>query len=330
MTILAQWSPVAGSEAAVRGVLRYNEPIAPYTTWAVGGTAKRFFEPADVMDLRAFLVSMSSDEPQLWIGLGSNLLVDDSGFDGTVIRIGTGLASIAIEGEHQLRCDAGARCAKVARVAAQAGLSGVEFLAGIPGTMGGALAMNAGAGGGELWQYVVRVQTINRGGQVMHRSAGEFRIGYRSVQGFETEAFIGCELQLLPGDPQSGMTKIRKLLTERNRTQPNGMRSCGSVFRNPPGDFAGRLIEACELKGESCGAAMIADKHANFIINTGGATATDIRTLIQRMQARVYAVHDIWLQPEVHIVGQIQSEPASDQRSGTAVKLQSKSRSRSQ
>lgn len=289
---------------SLRGELRLQEPLAKLTSWRVGGPADRLYRPADAQDLADFLRTLPAGEPLTWLGLGSNLLVRDGGIRGTVILVHGLLDAIERLGATTLRAEAGAPCAKVARFAAKADLTGAEFLAGIPGTMGGALAMNAGAWGGEIWGCVVRVETVDRSGTRHLRTPGEYEIGYRHVRGPGEEWFLSCELELTPGDGEASLARIKELLARRAKTQPTGVPSCGSVFRNPPGDHAGRLIEAAGLKGYCIGGACVAQKHANFILNTGEASAADIEALIDHVQATVERVHGVHLEPEVRVVGE--------------------------
>jgi len=288
---------------SVRGDLRSDEPLARHTSWGVGGPARSFYRPADAADLAAFLSQLHPEEPLLWLGLGSNLLVSDAGFAGTVIQTQGCLTGLERAGDQGVRAEAGVSCAKVARFAARLGLAGAEFLAGIPGTMGGALAMNAGAHGGEIWDRVRRAHTIDRRGKIRVRLPDAFDIGYRHVAIPAGEWFLDAELQLTPGDRGACLERIRELLERRGRTQPIGLPSCGSVFRNPPGDYAARLIEAAGLKGLRLGGAQVSEKHANFIINTGAATASDIARLIERVQAEVERRSGIRLIPEVRRAG---------------------------
>jgi UDP-N-acetylmuramate dehydrogenase len=283
----------------LRGELREDEPLARHTSWRVGGPARRFFRPADAEDLVRFLAQLEPEEPLLWLGLGSNLLVDDAGFPGTVIQTQARLTRLERRGPLGLFAESGVACAKVARVAARSDLVGCEFLAGIPGTMGGALAMNAGAWGGETWAWVASVRTIDRRGVIRERPPGDFQIGYREVIGPVGEWFLDVELRLAEGDGRAGMARIRELLDRRASTQPVGLPSCGSVFRNPPGDHAARLIESVGLKGHRIGGAQVSEKHANFIINTGDASAADIRALIALVQDRVASATGVALMPEV-------------------------------
>lgn len=287
---------------SLRGEMRFNEPLARHTSWRVGGPARCFYQPADRADLVAFLRQLDPQEPLLWLGLGSNLLIRDAGFKGTVIATQGRLTEI--EWRHdRLYAESGVSCAKVARIAARAGLCGVEFLAGIPGTLGGALAMNAGAFGGETWRQVAQVETLDRQGEVRVRTPEQYEIGYRQVKGPEGEWFLSAELKLEAGDSAASQREIRGLLEKRAASQPTRLPSCGSVFRNPPGDHAARLIEAAGLKGLRLGGAEVSHKHANFIINTGAARATDIEALIDEVQRRVEKTSGVRLIPEVHRVG---------------------------
>jgi len=290
-------------KSAIRGVLKHDEPMANHTSWRAGGKAERYFEPADLDDLRDYIANMPADEPLLWIGLGSNLLVRDGGIRGTVVAINGVLNELEIRQSGQVRVGVGVPCAKVARFCARSGFTGAEFLAGIPGTMGGALAMNAGAFGMETWDIVTSVEVLNRSGQQKIRSRNEFEIGYRHVQLTEDEWFIAAELVLQVDKQNIAEQRIRELLAKRSATQPTGQLSCGSVFRNPPDDYAARLIESCGLKGKRIGNACVSEKHANFIINMGGATANEIEQLIMQIKDVVMRECNVELAPEVRIVG---------------------------
>ncbi len=291
------------TELKLRGVMRVDEPLSRHTTWRVGGPARSFYQPADCVDLINFLQQLSADEPLLWIGLGSNLLVRDGGFPGTVIATQGCLMAMALTDEQTVRVEAGVATAQVARFATRHSLTGVEFLAGIPGTLGGALAMNAGAFGSEIWQRVAWVETVDRFGRLHKRQKREFKIGYREVEGVAGEWFLAAHLELEQGDSAETVTHIRQLLDRRAATQPTRQPSCGSVFRNPEGDHAARLIEAAGLKGRRIGGAEVSEKHANFIINTGEATAADIEALIALVQQEVEQQSGIHLKTEVHRVG---------------------------
>ncbi len=290
-------------QSGLRGELRHNEPMSRHTSWRVGGPARHYYRPADCDDLAEFLGTDMASGALLWLGLGSNLLVRDGGYPGAVIATRGRLDEIELKDTSKLTVGAGASCARVARQAARAGLCGVAFLAGIPGTMGGALAMNAGAFGTETWDQVVAVLTMDRAGVIHSRDRSDYQVGYRSVSGPANEWFIGCELQLVQGDVAQEQAAIRQLLEKRNQTQPIGKPSAGSTFRNPPGDYAARLIEAAGLKGFSIGGAQVSLKHANFIVNTGTASATDVESLITYMRDQVKQQFDVTLETEVHIVG---------------------------
>lgn len=289
---------------ALRGVMRLDEPMAGHNSWKAGGSADRFYLPADLDDLQTFLRGLPISEPLLWLGLGSNVLIRDGGIRGTVICTLNRLKQMDLQGQTGLlRVGAGVPCAHVARYTAERGLVGAEFLAGIPGTMGGALAMNAGAFAGETWQIVAEVTTIDRTGALHRRSPDSFNIGYRRVSGLDQEWFVSCTLALASGDVDAARQRIRSLLARRLETQPIQLPSCGSVFWNPPGDHAARLIEAAGLKGYQRGAAQVSEKHANFIVNLGGARAADIEALILHVQHEVKRIHGVELTPEVRIVG---------------------------
>ncbi len=294
----------AAKNVPLRGTLRHNERLANHTSWRVGGPAEHWYEPADLNDLALFLSQLPAAEAVMWLGLGSNLLVRDGGVRGTVIVTRGLLGELALLKEHVVRVEAGVSCAKVARFCSRQGLVGAEFLAGIPGTMGGALAMNAGAFGGETWSHVVAVETLDRQGRHHLRSAAEYTVAYRHVTGPQGEWFSAAHLQLAAGDSAAASNRIRELLERRSATQPIGQASCGSVFRNPDGDFAARLIEVSGLKGRVVGDAVVSEKHANFIVNRGGATAADIETLIHEVMVTVKERQGVVLLPEVHVVGE--------------------------
>lgn len=300
-------SRVSDSQAgdgSVQGTLLINESMAKHTSWRVGGPADRFFKPANLQDLCGFLATLPDDEKIYWIGLGSNLLVRDGGVRGTVIYTTGLLDEMTLLDENIVRVEAGVPCAKVARFAARQNLVGCEFLAGIPGTMGGALAMNAGAFGGQTWEVVERVEMVNARGDIVTRQPGNFEVSYREVKRPANEWFVAAFLKLQPGDGEAAKQKIKQLLAKRGDSQPTQLPSCGSVFRNPEGDFAARLIEASGLKGECRGDACVSEKHANFIVNQGQATAAQIEALIHYVQQTVKQKQGVSLKPEVHIMGE--------------------------
>jgi UDP-N-acetylmuramate dehydrogenase len=288
----------------LKGRLLLNEPLIKYTSWRVGGAADRLYLPLDKQDLCEFIKTLPVNEPIFWMGLGSNLLVRDGGIRGTVINTKGRLKEMRLDEDGSVYVEAGVPCAHVARFCADKGLADAEFLAGIPGTMGGALRMNAGAFGGETWRIVKSVEMLSAKGDVIQRDPKHFEINYRSVKNTENEWFLSANLSLAPGDSAISIQKIKNLLDTRAKTQPTNQPSCGSVFKNPEGDFAARLIEATKLKGYSIGGASVSEKHANFIVNTGTATATDIENLIKYVRRRVQYLHGVELQTEVCMVGE--------------------------
>jgi UDP-N-acetylmuramate dehydrogenase len=262
-----------------------------------------FFNPRDREDLAAFLRAAPPDVPIHWIGLGSNLLVRDGGIRGIVISTHGTLDALARLSETTVRGEAGVACARIARQCIKWGLGPAEFFAGIPGTLGGALAMNAGAFGGETWTHVRAVETMDRRGRTCRREPSEYRVSYREVIApAADEWFLAAELAF-ERRPGAHAGEVQKLLEHRKASQPIGEWSCGSVFTNPPGDHAARLIEAAGLKGFRIGDASVSQKHANFIINHGQARAEDLERLIGHVRDTVARVHGIALHPEVRIVG---------------------------
>jgi UDP-N-acetylmuramate dehydrogenase len=283
--------------------VKRNEPMSRHTSWHVGGPAEVFFSPRDRTDLGAFLRSLDADVPIHWIGLGSNLLVRDGGIKGVVISTHGALDRLERVHETTVYGEAGVPCARVARQCVRWGLGPAEFFAGIPGTLGGALAMNAGAFGGETWPHVMEVQTVDRRGREHTRSPSEYSISYRHVSApANDEWFVAAKLTF-ERKAAADEAQVRTLLEKRKATQPIGEWSCGSVFTNPPGDHAARLVEASGLKGFRIGGASVSQKHANFIINHGEATAADLESLIRHVQATVERVHGVRLNPEVRILG---------------------------
>jgi UDP-N-acetylmuramate dehydrogenase len=283
--------------------VRRNEPLSRHTSWHVGGPAEVFFNPRDAADLAAFLRTVPAEAPIQFIGLGSNLLVRDGGIRGVVISTHGTLDVLDRLSETTVRAGAGVACGHLARQCIKWGLGPAEFFAGIPGTLGGALAMNAGAFGGETWQHVRAVETIDRNGRTHRRAPSEYRVGYRQVGApAPDEWFIAAELAF---ERRAGAheNEVRTLLARRKASQPIGEWSCGSVFTNPPGDHAARLIEASGLKGFRIGDASVSEKHANFIINHGQARAADLERLIGHVRAEVERQHGVALHPEVRIVG---------------------------
>ena len=290
----------------LRGVLRAGEPMARHVSWRAGGAAARFYAPVDLDDLQAFLAQLPPREPLLFVGLGSNLLVRDGGFAGTVVLTHAAGRHPDMLAGH-LYAEAGVASPKVARFAARHDLGGAEFLAGVPGTIGGALAMNAGCYGGETWDIVERVVSIDRRGRRTQRAKAQFEIGYRhcAPKAPREEWFAAAWFRLRPGDGEVSRAEMKALLARRIASQPLALPNAGSVFRNPPGEHAARLIESCGLKGLRRGGARVSEKHANFIVNPGGAaSASDIEGLIQDVQRRVQERTGVLLTVEVRIVGE--------------------------
>lgn len=289
---------------APRGKLLLNEPMSRHTSWRVGGPADRFYIPADLDDLVLFLRGLPASEALYWVGLGSNLLVRDGGWRGTVVMTSGALNGLSMVSDDTFRAEAGVACAKAARFSVSHGLAGAEFLAGIPGTIGGALAMNAGAFGGETWNIVAAVETLDHRGERRVRAPSEYRVRYRHVEVPQGEWFVAGHFRLAKGEMSQAKTLIKSLLAKRGATQPTQLPNAGSVFKNPPNDFAARLIEASGLKGASEGEASVSDMHANFIVNNGDARAADIERLIERIQAEVERQHGVRLEPEVRVMGE--------------------------
>ena len=290
----------------MNGKLLLNEPLARYTSWRVGGRADRFYIPAGLDDLREFLQGLDMNEPITFIGLGSNLLVRDGGVRGTVVLMHNVLTDMKME-DGLVYAESGVTCAKLAKFCAKEAKQGAEFFAGIPGTLGGALAMNAGCYGSETWNTVKRVTTINRRGELHTRDAAEFVPTYRHIgMPVADEWFVAAWLALASGDAHEATQKIKALLAKRLASQPLNLPSAGSTFRNPEGDYAARLIEASGLKGYIIGGAQVSEKHANFIVNIGGATALDIELLIKHMRDTVQQKQGVLLQQEVKVLGELE------------------------
>ena len=327
-------------EAVMKAIrITNDEPMSKHTSWRAGGVAKRYVQAENLSALAAFIATLPEDEDLLWLGLGSNTLIRDGGFNGTVIATQGVMSQLELIDDGSIDTDsinadreydyvyvgAGIAGAKLARFCAKHNLTGAEFFAGIPGLVGGALAMNAGAFGSETWPLVVEVETINRRGEIQKRPASDFTYSYRHVSMPKDEWFVSATLKLQPkltdklstdtnttkADTKQTDTKkisntvdIKQLLAKRAATQPTGVASCGSVFRNPEGYYAAELIEGCQLKGKRIGGAVVSEKHANFIINDNHASAADIESLILLIQEKVNQVYGVMLQPEAQIVGE--------------------------
>ena len=328
--------------AVIHGALTEHEPMAKHVTWRAGGVARYAFRPADASDLVAFFHSHRAqlDEfPPLFVGLGSNLLVRDGGIAATAIFTHPGLQSIHVVGDVgdggyggdavrtgraaqsdnaanagdtvTIVAEVGVAAPKLARFAANHSLEGAEFLAGVPGTVGGALTMNAGCYGSQTWEHARAAAVIDRDARITSRNRDRFEIGYRHVAAqFATLGrdawFMSATFEFTRGDGDRSRERIKELLAKRVATQPLQLPNAGSVFRNPHGDHAARLIQCCGLKGFAIGGARVSEKHANFIVNPGGAgSAYDIEALIAHVRRVVADRTGIELEPEVRIVGEV-------------------------
>jgi len=290
----------------IKGSLLKGESMSRHTSWRVGGNADCFYRPLDLQDLSLFLKSLKEGESVFWLGLGSNILINDEGIKGTVICTSGAFSEIKQLDENHIYVEAGVASPKLAKFSAKCGLTGAEFLSGIPGTVGGALKMNAGAVGGETWDIVESVKTIDIFGEVHTRQPEEFLVSYRHTESKEQlkEWFVSAIIKLSVGDKNESLQKIKKYLTRRSATQPTQQPNAGSVFKNPDNDYAARLIEKCGLKNYCIGGACVSEKHANFIINTGTATAADIEALIEHVHATVYQQYNVDLTREVQSIGE--------------------------
>ncbi len=289
----------------IRGLLHAGEPLSRHTSWRVGGPADRYFEPADRADLVAFVRALPANEPVLWLGLGSNLLVRDGGFRGTVIALHGALDELTRDEAGQVYAEAGVHCARLAKFAERQQLAGLGYMAGIPGTVGGALAMNAGAWGGETWPTVAEVDVLMRDGSIVSLTPSAFEIGYRTVvPPADFLGFLAARFKVTADVDGRYAAATRDSLAQRKATQPVGKPSAGSTFRNPPGDHAARLIESCGLKNHRIGGAHVSQQHANFILTEEGACAADVEALIEHVRTTVKLKTGIELHPEVRVVGE--------------------------
>lgn len=288
---------------SLRGQLQHNHHLAKYTSWRIGGPARTFYQPADLDDLKNYLQNLPKNETILWLGAGTNVLLNSNGIDANVIYLRNRLTSLQNLDANTIRAEAGISCARLVQHCTHLGMTDAAFLAGIPGTVGGAVMMNAGAHGDNIWNHIIAVETINRAGEVKLRSANEFIAGYREVSGLNKnqEWFVATHLKFNCENAMNAKNRVAELLAKRKATQPLSEFTCGSVFRNPPNNFAAKLIEECGLKGFKIGAARVSEKHANFIINEGKATSDDIQKLMQKIIDEVAKKTGIMLIPEVHV-----------------------------
>lgn len=284
-----------------RGRILLSEPLRNYTSFRIGGPADYFFEPLDKDDVVKIITYLQQQNtPFLIIGKGSNLLVSDEGMRGAVVNLESGLSNIRMI-DTTVIVDAGVSTARFVDFCIQRGFKGVEMLAGIPGTLGGAILMNAGAYGGEISDYLTEVEILQEG-QVTTMKKDEAGFAYRH-SAFQGEVILGASFKLPLGDKAEIIKMRRELLVRRNQAQPMNLPNSGSVFKNPPGSFAAKLIEDSGLKGQRSGKAQISERHANFIVNTGGAQATDVLNLIELARNTVFRKFGISLELEVKLVG---------------------------
>ncbi|RMH60491.1 MAG: UDP-N-acetylmuramate dehydrogenase [Zetaproteobacteria bacterium] len=292
-----------GLEAlAMLGKVLRDEPMARHTTLGVGGPADWFFQPRDRDALARAMPLIPADMPRLPLGRGSNLLVLDGGFRGVVIDM-AGLNVTRLTG-NELYAEAGARMSRVASLCAAQGLSGLEFLATVPGNIGGGVAMNAGAFGQEIADCLQRVEVMDGEGRCMALERSSLAMGYRCTRLPEGALVVAACFRLQAMDAAKVRQRMRAMREQRGKRQPLSWPNCGSVFKNPPGDYAARLIEAAGLKGMRIGGARISERHANFIVNEGDATAADVLALIERAREAVWRQAGVRLETEVRIVGE--------------------------
>lgn len=303
MTIPLASARFRDAASAVRGSLTHRAPLAPFSWFRTGGPAEVLFEPADEADLATFLGGCPPDVPVTVIGLGSNLLVRDGGVDGVVIRLGRGFQAIAVEAGHTLRAGAGAADVKVARAAAEAGIAGLTFLRGIPGTIGGALRMNGGAYGGETKDVLVEARGVDRSGHVKVYGNAEMGFSYRRCAVPDDVIFTEALFAGRPGDPAAILAEMTAITEARSATQPVNTRTGGSTFKNPPGAKAWELVDRAGCRGFRVGGAHVSDLHCNFLIADPGATAADVEALGEEVRRRVREATGVTLEWEIRRIG---------------------------
>jgi UDP-N-acetylmuramate dehydrogenase len=296
-------SPLIERLPAVRGSLKSQFDLSSFTWFRVGGAAEVLFSPADEADLVDFLAALDGDVPVTVIGVGSNLLVRDGGVRGVCVRLGRGFSQISAEPGDRLRVGTAVPDVKVARAALDAGLAGLSFLRGIPGTIGGALRMNGGAYGRETKDVVIEARAVDRQGNVSVLSLADLDYSYRHSGAADDLIFTEALLQGSPGDPETIASEMHAITEAREQSQPVRSRTGGSTFKNPPNGKAWQLIDAAGMRGHCVGAAMVSEKHCNFLINTGGATGADLETLGELVRARVFETSGVELEWEIRRIG---------------------------
>ena len=295
---------------AVRGRLEANAPLAELTWFRAGGAAEVLFTPADEADLAAFLTGTPEDIPVYTIGVGSNLLVRDGGVPGVVIRLGRGFMEISEEPDHRVRAGTAALDVRVARFAQEKSIDALTFLRGIPGTIGGALRMNAGAYGGETKDILIEARAVDRSGKIHVLSNADMTYSYRHSGAPEDLVFTQALFQGRAGDPSAIAAAMDKITESREATQPIKSRTGGSTFKNPPGNKSWQLIDKAGMRGFAVGPAKVSELHCNFLINEGGATAYQIEELGETVRARVKASSGIDLDWEIKRIGLHKDEAA--------------------
>jgi UDP-N-acetylmuramate dehydrogenase len=292
----------ADSLPPLRGTLRRDVELASLTWFRVGGPAEAVFQPADALDLAAFLKALPENVPVLPMGVASNLLVRDGGLDGVVVRFGGPLAKVDVAGDTVI-AGAGALDQRVAQEAQRAGLAGLEFLIGIPGTVGGAVRMNAGAFGGETRDRLVWAEALDREGKLHRLENAELGFAYRRSGLPKDWIVVRAAFRGVPGEPEAVLPRMNAIKAEREAAQPLRVATGGSTFKNPPGHKAWQLIDRAGCRGLRLGAAMVSEKHCNFLINTGGATAAEIEALGERVRQRVRETSGVELEWEIVRIG---------------------------
>ncbi|MFL9826305.1 UDP-N-acetylmuramate dehydrogenase [Rhodoplanes sp. SY1] len=286
-----------------RGRITSNEPLAPLTWFRVGGPAQVMVVPADEADLAYLLAGLPADMPVTMLGLGSNLIVRDGGVPGVVIRLGRGFSEVTVEEGHRIRAGTGVPDVKVARAAQDAGIAGLAFFRGIPGSVGGALRMNGGAYGGETKDVLIEARGVDRAGRIHVLGNADMHFTYRHCGVADDVIFTSALFQGAPGDPAEIAAAMEKITESREATQPIKSRTGGSTFKNPPGHKAWQLVDAAGCRGLVVGDAQVSELHCNFLINRGNATAADIETLGETVRRRVKETSGVELEWEIKRIG---------------------------
>ena len=286
----------------IKGKFRSNVSLKEFNTWKVGGKAEYLYEPDNIEELKLFL-KLSKDTKITFLGNGSNVLIRDGGVSGCVICLKNSLNNYKFSKNNEYVFEAGLSCMKIAQITAKDNYGGLEFLCGIPGSLGGALAMNAGCYGGNIWEKVSKVDLINKNGELLEKNKNDFIIGYRNVELEDNNFFVNATFSMQKNKLKNSLDIIKDYLKDRRSKQPTGQPSCGSVFKNPENFYAANLIDSLDLKGYKIGGAYVSKKHANFIIAEKSASSNDIENLIEYVQKKVYEEKKIFLETEVEFIG---------------------------